>query len=93
MWNSMARLHLFSDFLEDMKSRWRCVLLPKEGRTVVVDWALSGESCVNLSEEDEKGSELRCHQHHQHLPDLSPALWLHSSDFRCEWKMSCLKGN
>lgn len=87
MWSSVARFHLFSDFLEDMRSRWCCLHPPKEGRTAAVDGALSGESCANLSEEDEKGSELLCHQHHQYLPDLSPALWLQSSDFRCEWKM------
>lgn len=92
-WSSLARFHLFSDFLEDTKSRWCCLHLPKEGRTAAVDWALSGESCANLFEEDEKGSELLRHQHHQYLPDLSPALWLQSSDFRCEWKMLCLKGN
>lgn len=55
MWSSVARLHLFSDFLEDMKSRWHCVLLPTEGRTAAVDWLLSGESCANLRKEDEKG--------------------------------------
>lgn len=46
MWSSVARFHLFSDFLEAMKSRWCCLHLPKEGRTAAVDWALSGESVL-----------------------------------------------